>query len=123
MTKTADAPELDFDMVKHRSAVGVASFLVRMVFLQLVTFVSSVFVSRFLGPFAFGVYGIVANFVFLFIYFSDVGLAAALVQKKNQVKEKRFNDHFYNSTIAGFNFGSNHFYCFTFDPAMAEVWY
>jgi len=80
------ASELDFDIVKHRSAVGVASFLVRMVFLQLITFVSSVFVSRFLGPFAFGVYGIVANFVFLFIYFSDVGLAAALVQKKTKLK-------------------------------------
>ncbi len=88
VTKAMDVSELDFDIVKHRSAVGVASFLVRMVFLQLVTFVSSVFVSRFLGPFAFGVYGIVANFVFLFIYFSDVGLAAALVQKKTKLKRR-----------------------------------
>ena len=82
----SDELELRFDIVKHRSAIGVASFLTRMVFLQLVTVVASVFVSRFLGPFAFGVYGIVANFVLLFVYFSDVGLAAALVQKKDKLK-------------------------------------
>jgi len=77
--------ELDLDLIKQRSATGIASFLMRMVFLQAVTFVTSIFVSRFLNPYAFGVYGIVSNFVFLFVFFSDIGLAAALVQKKEKL--------------------------------------
>lgn len=79
------ASEIDFEVIKQRSATGIVSFLLRMVFLQIVTFVASIFVSRFLTPFAFGVYGIVANFVLLFVFFSDIGLAAALVQKKEKL--------------------------------------
>lgn len=85
MVEAVDAPEIEFEVVKRRSIVGVTSFLLRMVFLQIITFVASIFVSRFLTPFAFGVYGIVANFVLLFVFFSDIGLAAALIQKKKRI--------------------------------------
>ena len=80
-----DSGDLELDVIKQRSATGIASLLLRTAFLQVVTFVTSIFISRFLDPYAFGVYGIVANFVFLFVYFSDIGLAAALVQKKEKV--------------------------------------
>jgi len=78
-------PEIEFEVVKKKSALGITTFLLRMVFLQIITFISSVFVSRFLSPLAFGVYGIVANFVLLFVFFSDIGLAAALIQKKEKI--------------------------------------
>lgn len=79
------AEEIELSLIKQRSVSGIASLLLRMVFLQLVVFVASIFVSRFLTPFAFGVYGMVANFVLLFAFFSDIGLAAALVQKKEKL--------------------------------------
>lgn len=85
MVEVVDAPEIEFEVIRQRSITGVTSFLLRMVFLQIVTFVASVFVSRFLSPFAFGVYGVVSNFVLLFVFFSDIGLAAALVQKKERL--------------------------------------
>ena len=85
MVEAIDTPEIGFETVKRRSVVGVTSFLLRMVFLQIITLISSVFVSRFLTPFAFGVYGVVANFVLLFVFFSDIGLAAALIQKKEKL--------------------------------------
>lgn len=77
--------EIELSLIKRRSVEGIASLLLRMVFLQLVVLVASIFVSRFLTPFAFGVYGMVANFVLLFAFFSDIGLAAALVQKKEKI--------------------------------------
>ena len=76
---------LGVEVIKKRTASGIASLLLRTLFLQAVTFIASIFVSRFLSPFAFGVYGIVANFVLLFVFFSDIGLAAALVQKKDKL--------------------------------------
>lgn len=79
------AEEIEIALIKKRSVEGIASLLLRMVFLQAVVFVASIFVSRFLTPFAFGVYGIVANFVLLFAFFSDIGLAAALIQKKEKI--------------------------------------
>ena len=85
MIEAVEAPEIEFEEVKRKSVVGISSFLLRMVFLQIVTFIASIFVSRFLTPFAFGVYGIVANFVLLFVFFSDIGLAAALIQKKKKL--------------------------------------
>ncbi|MCJ7792453.1 MAG: oligosaccharide flippase family protein [Candidatus Marinimicrobia bacterium] len=85
MMEAVETPEIEFEEVKRKSVVGISSFLLRMVFLQIVTFIASIFVSRFLTPFAFGVYGIVANFVLLFVFFSDIGLAAALIQKKKKL--------------------------------------
>jgi len=87
MVEVSDTPEpeIEFEVVKKKSALGITTFLLRMVFLQIITFVSSIFVSRFLSPLAFGVYGIVANFVLLFVFFSDIGLAAALIQKKGKL--------------------------------------
>ena len=85
MVEAVDGPEIEFETVKQRSVVGITSFLLRMIFLQIVTLAAGIFVSRFLTPFAFGVYGIVANFVLLFVFFSDIGLAAALVQKKERL--------------------------------------
>lgn len=85
MVEAIDTPDIEFEVVKQKSALGVTTFLLRMVFLQIITLVSSIFVSRFLSPFAFGVYGVVANFVLLFVFFSDIGLAAALIQKKEKL--------------------------------------
>ena len=85
MVDAVDAPEIEFEVIKKRSALGISTFLLRMAFLQIITLISSIFVSRYLTPFAFGVYGIVANFVLLFVFFSDIGLAAALIQKKEKL--------------------------------------
>jgi PST family polysaccharide transporter len=79
--------QLEIEEIKKRSTTGVISYLTRTAFLQVITFIAAILVSRFLTPFAFGVYGIVSNFVFLFIFFSDIGLAAALVQKKDKLTD------------------------------------
>jgi len=94
MTEVVDTPEIEFEVIKQRTATGVASFLLRMIFLQMVTFVASIFVSRFLSPFAFGIYGVVSNFVLLFVFFSDIGLAAALVQKKEKLTRRELTTTF-----------------------------
>lgn len=68
--------------IKRRSVRGAASYLMRTIALNLINLVALLYLSSQLRPEEFGIYGIVTQFVGLLVFASDVGLAAALVQKK-----------------------------------------
>lgn len=71
--------------IKEKSVSGVASFFLRTLFIQGIGFVSIALLSDFFSPEDFGVYGFVIQIIGILIFFSDIGLAAALIQKKSKV--------------------------------------
>lgn len=74
----------DLGQIKRKSVGGVISFLGRTAVLQAVGLVSTLVLSIFFSPEDFGIYGVVTQIIGLLVFFSDIGLAAALVQKKDQ---------------------------------------
>ena len=77
--------EIDLGLVKKRSLLGVFSLVSRSFFIQGIAFASTFFLTVFLDPQIFGIFYLVSAFINFFTYFSDVGLAAALIQKKEKV--------------------------------------
>jgi O-antigen/teichoic acid export membrane protein len=74
--------EAEIAQIKQRSVAGAVSYFLRTIFLQLIGLVSVFVLSAFFSPEDFGIYGFVIQIIGLLIFFSDIGLAAALVQKK-----------------------------------------
>lgn len=76
--------EADIQHIKKQSVSGVVSYFLRTAVLQGIGLVASLLLSAFFSPSDFGIYGFVTQIIGLLIFFSDVGLAAALVQKKEE---------------------------------------
>lgn len=81
-------PEADFDSIKKRSLVGVVSLVSRSFLIQVIAFASNLFLTIFLDPKTFGVFFLVSASINIFRYFSDIGLAAALVQKREKLTDE-----------------------------------
>lgn len=80
--------------IKQKSVSGVISYFFRTAFLQGVGLASAFLLSAFFSPEDFGVYGYVTQIIGLLIFFSDIGLAASLVQKKNKPSLKDYRTAF-----------------------------
>lgn len=70
------------DEIKKKSVRGVVVLTGRTFILQVISFVAQLVLFAYLGAYEFGVFAIVSAIVNFLVYFSDVGLAAALIQKK-----------------------------------------
>lgn len=68
--------------IKKKSVSGALSYMGRTIFLQAIGFGSLIALTILFEPEDFGVYGIVVQIIGLLTFVSDIGLAAALVQKK-----------------------------------------
>ena len=68
--------------VKHRSVKGIIALFTRTGILQVVAIAATFLLTVFLDPAHFGIFGITAAAVDILVYFSDIGLAGALIQKK-----------------------------------------
>lgn len=79
---------LGIEEIKGRAYLGVASLVTRSFFVQIVAFGSNFLLTVFLEPKIFGIYFLVSALINFFTYFSDVGLAAALIQKKTELTER-----------------------------------
>ena len=77
--------ELDLELVKKRSLSSVFSLISRSFLIQAIAFGSNFLLTIFLDPKTFGIFFLVSAFINIFTYFSDVGLAAALIQKKEKL--------------------------------------
>lgn len=77
--------ELDIAAVTKRSIHGVLALVSRTFFLQLVAFGTNIALTIYLTPVAFGVYTVVTAVIAFLQYFSDIGLAGALIQKREQI--------------------------------------
>lgn len=82
---------MQINEVKRRSVRGVMSYILRTGFLYGVSIVATGLLGVYLSPSDFGVYFIVTSLIGLFTFMSDVGLAATLIQKKEEpsIKELR----------------------------------
>jgi hypothetical protein len=90
--------QLDLYLVKKRSVAGIIAITSRTFFLQLVALVANFLFGIFLLPEEYGVFYGVSAIIEFFVIFSDVGLAAALIQKKRISRRKRPKNHLHCPT-------------------------
>ncbi len=76
---------ITLEEIKKRSVRGVLTLTTRTFILQVITFVSTFILTILLAPSVFGVFFVVSAVISFLNYFSDIGLAAALIQKKEEV--------------------------------------
>lgn len=74
--------QLDIELIKKRAIAGVVTFTLRTFFVQIFTFAATFALTVLLNPNVFGIFFVVSACINFFVYFSDIGLAAALIQKK-----------------------------------------
>lgn len=74
--------QLDAHMLKKRSIVGALAYTSRTAILQAISLVAVFLLTVFLSPEEYGIFFLVDATVGFLVYFSDIGLAAALIQKK-----------------------------------------
>ena len=80
--------EIDLNLIKKRSIAGVAALTSRTFFLQIITLVATFLLTVYLNPEQYGVFFVVSAAVNFLVYFSDIGLAAALIQKKEKINNE-----------------------------------
>jgi O-antigen/teichoic acid export membrane protein len=87
--------EISLETVKERSVRGVVILTGRTFLLQIVALVAQLFLFAYLGKYEFGVFAIVSAIINFLVYFSDIGLAAALIQKKDTPTETDLRTTFF----------------------------
>ncbi len=83
-------PEVSIEVneIKRRSVSGVLALISRTFIVQIIAFVATLALTIFLDPNIYGIFYLVSSVVNFLAYFSDIGLAAALIQKKEAVTKK-----------------------------------
>jgi len=72
----------DVGIIAKRSVKGVAALVSRTFLIQILSIVASFILTIYLDPKSFGIFFVVSSIIVFFNYFSDIGLAASLIQKK-----------------------------------------
>lgn len=80
------ALEIDLETVKGRAVKGIIALTGRTFLLQIISFLGFFFLTVFLGKAEIGLFFAVSELIAILGYFSDIGLAAALIQKKEKPK-------------------------------------
>lgn len=86
--------EIDVPTIKKRSVSGVIALTSRTFFLQIVSFGATFLLTILLSPAVFGIFFVVSAVISFLSYFSDIGLAAALVQKKETLTREDLSTTF-----------------------------
>jgi len=76
---------LDLASIKKRSLTGIVTLTSRTFILQIIAFAATFLLTIFLSPATFGIFYVVSAIISFLTYFSDIGLAAALIQKKEEL--------------------------------------
>jgi O-antigen/teichoic acid export membrane protein len=77
--------EIDIATIKRKSLAGIMALTSRTFVLQIIAFGATFLLTVFLTPAVFGIFYVVSAVISFLSYFSDIGLAAALIQKKEQL--------------------------------------
>lgn len=80
--------DLDIAAITKRSIHGVFALVTRTFIVQAIAFTTNFLLTIYLSPSIFGVWFIVTAIIAFLTYFSDIGLAAALIQKKEDITEE-----------------------------------
>ena len=86
--------ELTIDKIKGKTIKGVVALTGRTFILQAVALVATFFLTVFLSPEEYGMFFLVSAIINFFAYFSDIGLAAALIQKKEALTPEELKTTF-----------------------------
>lgn len=86
--------EVDLETVKGRAVKGVVALTGRTFLLQIISFFGFFFLTVFLGRAEIGLFFAISELVAILGYFSDIGLAAALIQKKEKPELKDIRSTF-----------------------------
>lgn len=89
------ANEDSFQELKRKSLGGIGSLLIRQVLTKFIYLAANVALARLLAPQIFGVYAIVSFVVQFFSVFGEVGLGAALIQKKENLEQRELSSIFW----------------------------
>lgn len=76
--------DFNLELVAKKSVKSVFALISRTFLIQLLAVLASFVLTLYLSPSDFGVFFIVSSFVVFLNYFSDIGLAASLIQKKEE---------------------------------------
>ncbi len=87
--------EISLETVKERSVRGIVVLTGRTFLLQIIGLVAQLFLFAYLGKYEFGVFAIVSAIINFLVYFSDIGLAAALIQKKDRPTDSDLKTTFF----------------------------
>jgi len=93
-THLDETHEINLETVKERAVRGVVVLTGRTFVLSLISTVAIAFLGGLLDKSEFGVFWVVSAVVNFLTYFSDIGLAAALIQKKEKVTEEELKTTF-----------------------------
>lgn len=93
-TDVPEVEEIDFQIIKKKAVSGVVVLTGRTFILSLLSFFATALLTVFLEPSQFGVFWIVSAVVNFLSYFSDIGLAAALIQKKEKLSQSDLSTTF-----------------------------
>lgn len=77
--------DLPIEVINKKAVRGVATLTGRTFLLQIISLIATFILTIFLTPEEYGLFFLISAIVNFFIYFSDVGLAAALIQKKDKL--------------------------------------
>lgn len=91
--------EISLSTVKERSVRGIVVLTGRTFLLQIIGLVAQLFLFAYLGTYEFGVFAIVSAIINFLVYFSDIGLAAALIQKKETPSDTDLKTTFFIQQI------------------------
>ncbi len=91
--------EIELQEIKHQTTSSVIFLSLRNIGIQAISFVGFFILTILLGTGDVGLFSIVAEIVGILGYFSDVGLAAALIQKKDEVKKEDLQTTFFIQQI------------------------
>lgn len=79
--------ELDIATITKRSIRGVFALASRTFLIRIISLLASFLLTVFLSPSIFGIFFVVSAAISFLSYFSDIGLAAALIQKKEPITD------------------------------------
>lgn len=86
--------DLDLNIVARKSVRSIFALVSRTFFVQILAIIANFVLAAYLSPSAFGIFFIVSALVVFLNYFSDIGLAASLVQKKENPTQKELKTVF-----------------------------
>ncbi len=86
--------DFDLDTVARKSVKGVFALVSRTFLIQILTIFASFILTVYLSPESYGVFFVVSSIIVFLTYFQDIGLAAALIQKKEEVTTEEYRSTF-----------------------------
>lgn len=87
--------ELDSHVLSQRAVSSAVTLVGRKLALRGFSYLATIILARILTPEIFGVFAIVSFIVTFFSFFSDVGLGAALIQKKEKLTKAELSTAFF----------------------------